>query len=47
MITAYLLFTEYRITPGQYYAMSTGEKALIKAFLNYKIEREREAMSFE
>jgi len=32
------VFSKGKITPGQYYAMGTGEKALIRAFVRHYIE---------
>lgn len=34
----YWLFTTKNITPGQYYAMSLGEKIVLRAFVNKYIK---------
>lgn len=34
----YLLFRFHHITPGQYYRLGTGEKKIIKAFMQQQIE---------
>ncbi len=40
----YLLFREKSWTPGQYWSLPAGEKALVRAFLVREIAQRRAAM---
>lgn len=39
----YLLFREKNWSPGQYWSLSAGEKALVRAFLSREIRQRMEA----